>query len=411
MIVSRAEEVGRLDELLERLYAGAGCALVVRGDPGIGKTTLLDALVQRCGDGVTVLRARGVETEAELAFAALADLLAPVIDDLASLPAPQAAALAAALAVGPPAPGDRLAVCVATLALLQTAAARRPVIAVVDDVHWLDAASRECVLYAARRAGGRMAVALAARDPWDAFDHQRLPLLRVGPLGDDGSRELLRRVAPDLAPPVARAVVDAAAGNPLALVELPATLAADQRAGVAEVQLPLAPRGRLRGAFGRRIEELDPLAGRALLVAAAHAGEDVTAVAAACTRAGTDIGLLAQAEERGLVRLGDARVRFAHPLVRGAAYDAASADERRRAHRALAHVLAGEQRAWHLAAAAVGPDEGVAAELEQLAGAAAARRGFAPASTALERAARLSPDADAGARSAPARGSVERRGR
>src|SRR5918998_2281453 len=136
MIVSRAGELGRLDELLESLRAGAGRALVVHGDPGIGKTTILDALAERCGEDVTVLRARGIETEAELAFAALSDLLGPVIDEMAALPLPQSAALAAALALGPPAPGDRLAVCVATLGLLHAAAgaAARPGVAVVDRV-------------------------------------------------------------------------------------------------------------------------------------------------------------------------------------------------------------------------------------------------------------------------------------
>src|SRR4051812_29567865 len=147
MIVSRAAELGRLDELLGSLRAGHGRALVVHGDPGIGKTTLLDALAARCSDDVVVLRARGVETEAELAFAALSDLLAPVAGAIGRLPDAQSTALAAALALGPPAPGDRLAVCVAALGLLRAVAAERPVIVIVDDLQWLDAASRECVLY------------------------------------------------------------------------------------------------------------------------------------------------------------------------------------------------------------------------------------------------------------------------
>jgi DNA-binding CsgD family transcriptional regulator len=398
MIVSRAAELGRLDELIARLRAGDGRALVVHGDPGIGKTTLLDALVARCDDDMTVLRARGVETEAELAFAALSDFLAPIIDDARALPAPQSAALAAALALGPPAPGDRLAICVATLGLLRTKAGSGPVIAVVDDVHWLDAASRECILYAARRTGGSLAVALAIRDPWDAaLERAGLPALLLSPLDADASLELLERVAPDLTPSVAGAIVEAAAGNPLALVELSASLTADQRAGVAEVELPLAPGSRLHGAFAAKIDELDPQARRALLVAATHVGDDLTAITAACLAAGTDVRRLAQAEERGLVRLGNGQIAFAHPTIRGAAYHAAGPAERRRAHGALAAVLQGERRAWHLAAAVVGTDERVAVELERVAGGAAARRGFASAYAALERAARLSPEPEAAA--------------
>jgi DNA-binding CsgD family transcriptional regulator len=389
MIVSRAAELGRLDELLDGLRAGHGHALVVRGEPGIGKTTLLDALAERCDGDVAVLRARGVETEAELAFSALSDLLAPVLDDLAALPAPQSAALAAALALAPPAPGERLAVCVATVGLLRAAAARRPVVAVIDDVQWLDASSRECILYAARRASGSIAVALAVRDPWVALDP--LPEVRLAPLPAEASLEVLGRAAPDLAPPVAAALAEAAAGNPLALVELPATLTPDQRAGAVALERPIAPSDRLHGAFAGRLRELDPLSRRALLVAATHTGDDLTAICAACERAGTDAALLTHAEDRGLVRIGAGTVRFAHPIIRGAAYHAASPRERRRAHGALAWALTDERRAWHLAAATVGPDEDVAVELERVGRDAAARRAFAPASTALERAARLSP--------------------
>ena len=399
MIVSRAAELGRLDELLERLHAGDGQALVIHGEPGIGKTTLLEALVERCAGDVTVLRARGVETEAELAFAALSDLLAPAIDDLATLPAPQSAALAGALALGPPAPGDRLAVCVATLGLLRTAARRRPVLVVMDDIQWLDAASRECILYVAHRAGGALAVALAVRDPWDpALERAELPALEVGPFDAEASAELLARIAPDAAPAVAAALVEAAAGNPLALVELPANLTAAQLTGVAGLELPLAPGSRLQGAFAARVEELDEPTRRALLIAAIHAGDDLTAITAACDAAATEVGLLVRAEERGLVRLASGHVSFSHPLIRGAVHRAADPAERRRAHRALAGAVGGERRVWHLAAATVGADEQVAGELERVADAATGRRAFAAASAAHERAARLSPERGARAR-------------
>jgi DNA-binding CsgD family transcriptional regulator len=399
MLVHRPTELGRLDALLDRVRAGDGGALLLRGAPGIGKTTLLDAFAERCGDDVGVLRARGVETEAELAFSALSDLLAPVLAQRAALPAPQSAALGAALALGPPAPGDRLAVCVATLGLLRAAARLRPLVAIVDDVQWLDAASRECVAYAARRAGGGLAVALAVREPADpVLERAGLPALRLGPLDRRASLELLRHTAPDLAPSVARELAGAAAGNPLALRELPAALGPDERAGIVALERPVAPGGRLQHAFAGRIEELDPLARRALLIAAAHAAGDLPTISAACTAAGTAAARLAAAEGRGLVRLTTGRLAFSHPLIRGAAYHSARPEERRRAHRALARVMEGERRVWHLAAAAVGADETIAAELEQVASGAASRRAFASASAALERAARLSDGAAAAAR-------------
>jgi DNA-binding CsgD family transcriptional regulator len=213
--------------------------------------------------------------------------------------------------------------------------------------------------------------------------------LALAPLDRTASLELLRRRAPDLSAPVAEAVAEAAAGNPLALAELPATLSGAQRSGVAALPEPLAPGERLRAAFAGRIGELDPAARRALVVAAAYAGSDLATLARAC---GPDAEWLAAAEERGLLRLGPADAHFAHPLIRGAAYHGAGPAERRAAHRALAGALAGEHRAWHLAAATIGTDTSVAAELERAAEAAAARRGFAAASAAFERAAHLSPD-------------------
>src|SRR5438105_2256355 len=163
MIVSRVAERARLDALLAALVRGEGGALVVHGEAGIGKTTLLEALVERCAGAVTVVRACGAETEAELAFSALTELLYPVLRQLDALPA---AALMSALALEAPAPGDRLAVCVAALGMLRAEARCRPVLVVVDDVQWVDVSSRECIEYIARRAGGPVAVVLAARDPW-----------------------------------------------------------------------------------------------------------------------------------------------------------------------------------------------------------------------------------------------------
>ncbi len=391
MVIGRSSELEGLDFFLQRLRDGDGQAVLIRGAPGIGKTALLHHLVERCGDEVLVLGAAGVETESELVFAALADLLGPVIEHRKGLPLPQASALAGALALGPPAPGDRLAVCVAALSVLRFAAAARPVLVVVDDLHWLDAASRECVLYVARRAGGSLAVALAVREPCDAvLERTRLPELRLGPLEVEHALKLLEHTFADLVPPVAAAVSEAAAGNPLALVELAGSLSVEERCGVSALRLPLEPPGRLQEAFAARAGELRTTARRALLVAAAYEGEDLVTVAAACRGAESDADHLAEAEARGLVRLEPGCVRFTHPLVRGAVYQRADPAERRRVHRALADVLDQDGRTWHLAAAAVGADDNVAAQLEALGGRAAARRGYAAASAALERAAMLS---------------------
>ena len=332
----------------------------------MGKTTLLDALVERaCGQAV-VLRACGAETEVELAFSALADLLHPLLGDLGALPPLQAAALTGALALGPPLPGDRLAVCVATLGVLRAAAARRPVLVVLDDVQWVDASSRECVEYVARRSSGSLSVVLAARDPWYESATVRLPELALAPLDDAGAAEVLQRRAPGLAPPVAAAIADVAAGNPLALVELPATLTAEQRTGVAALDLPLAPGGRLQHAFAGRVGVLTGPAQRALLIAAVDADGELSVIADACRRAGTDVACLAEAEACGLVHLSAERVTFVHPLARGTVYQDASAAGRRAAHAAIAAVVHDDRRVWHLAAAAIGPNERVATKLERL---------------------------------------------
>jgi DNA-binding CsgD family transcriptional regulator len=400
MIVSRLAELRRLDDLLTTLIRGEGGALIVHGAAGIGKTTLLEALAGRAGDNVTVVRACGAETEAELAFAALTDLLSPLLGDLDALPVAQAAVLMGALALEPPTPGDRLAVCVAALSLLRAAARNRPVLAVVDDVQWVDASSRECIEYVARRAGGPLAVVLAARDPLYPPERVRLPELPVGPVDDVMAAELLRLRAPGLAPPVAAAITQAAAGNPLALVELPATLTAAQRAGTVALDLPLAPGGRLQRAFAGRVDALDEQARLALLVAAAYADTELTVIAAACARAGTDADRLVDAEAYGLVLLGAGRVSFAHPLIRGLVYAQARPAQRRTVHGALAAALGNndDRRAWHRAAAVIGPDEEVAADLERVGGQAVARRAYAAGAGALERAARLTPDPEAASR-------------
>jgi DNA-binding CsgD family transcriptional regulator len=403
MLEGRNIELIRLGVLVAELRDGHGGSLLLRGEPGIGKTALLAELIRTCRGDITVLQVSGVETEADLAFAALSDLLAPVLDGLAELPPPQATALAAALALGPPSPGDRLAVCVATVCLLRIAARARPVLVVVDDAQWLDAASEECIRFAARRASDRVALVIAARDPEHnngtvhESDHG-LPTVRVDPLPPVAARALLDRVAPDVASSVAAALLDAAAGIPLALVELPATLTAGQRTGREPLDLPLAAGTRVRDIVTRRVAVLGAPARRVLVLAAAEGESRVDVLATACAGTAFDIAALDEAEARRLVQVRNGRVGFAHPLIRGVIWQEATSGERRAAHRALAAVSSGEVQVWHLAGATVGTDEQVADELERVADAAAARRGYASAASALERAAELSPDREERAR-------------
>lgn len=393
MLIGRDLELARLDGLVEDLLDERGSALLVHGEAGVGKSVLLETLRSRAAQrGARVLWLAGVESEAELAFSALRDLLAPLLDELDRLPGPQSAALASALALAPPQAGDRLAVCVATLGLLANGAQQRPLLAIVDDVQWLDSSSRECLLFAARRAAGSVSMVVSARDNDMPPGIAGLANLHVGRLARPDAIRLLARVAPDLVPPVAKAVAEGAAGNPLALIELAAALESSQRSGLANLPVPLSPGPRLGDAYQSRIRAVSDEARLALLVAAAYGGDELRVIGSACAAADVDVSRLALAEQVGLVRLADGRLTFVHPLARGAAYHGSPTAQRRVVHAALATVLRGEQRAWHLGAATLAADEQVAGELEAAGRAAMARRGPGPASVALERAARLSPD-------------------
>lgn len=393
MIFGRDRELARICELLQELREERGGALLLRGEAGIGKTALLDAAGEHAA-GVRLLECRGIQSESSLAFVALRDLVAPVVDLRAQLPAPQQAALEGALALGPPAPGDRLAVCVAMLGVLEVAARSGPVLALVDDLQWVDGPSRECVLYAARRVQGPIGVLLTARSGSGSRDDEwrDLPDVEVGPLHPTAATELLASATPDLAAGVRDAIAASAAGNPLALVELPATLTEEQLRGAAPLGRPLAPGRGLERIYAGRLERLSPGARAALLVAATSHTDELAPIAAACKSLESSAAALQEAEQTGLIGLSDTRVRFTHPLVRGAVYHAASPAERRSTHAALATEVDGEARAWHLAGAAVGPDEVAAAALEEAAGVAIGRRAYAAAADGLERAAGLSPD-------------------
>jgi DNA-binding CsgD family transcriptional regulator len=396
-LIGRDAERERLRALLDAARSGRGGAVVLRGEPGVGKTALLDDL-RRAADGVRVLSARGIESESRLAFAGLADVLRPVLDRLDRVPEAQRAALQAALALGPPAVPDRFAAYAATLSLLGAVAAEGPVLVTVDDGHWLDVPSQEALLFCARRLGDDpvLFVATARERPPEDLDVSDIEELAVGALGPDAARRLLAAVTADepLAPEIAEELHGIAGGNPLALVELPRELTPDQRAGRAPLPRIPSAGDALAQAYRHRMTALSAPARRAVLLAALSGDGSATPIVAAI--GGADAaGALAEAEAAGVLTIGGEAVRFRHPLLRSVAVDLADPTERRAAHRALAGALADEveleQRAWHVAEAAVGPDEEAAALLEAAAARAAARTGYAAAASALERAAELTP--------------------
>jgi DNA-binding CsgD family transcriptional regulator len=388
MLLGRDAERARLAGLLAAARGGASAALVIRGEPGIGKSALLDDAVGSAA-GMTVLRARGVESESELSFAGLADLLAPVVSELGSLPPPQRAALAGVLALGPPVPGDRFTLYAATLSLLAAVAERSPVLVAVDDAPWLDAPSREALVFVARRLGEEGVVLLLAARSGEPVGSEAAGVaeLVLGGL-DAGAAATLLEQGGAIAPEVASRLFDATGGNPLGLLELSGLLNDAQRRGAEPIEEPVPVGAGIERAFSHRLDALPEPSRRALAVAAASESGALDELAAA----GLDLAALEPAEAAGLVAVADGRLTFRHSLLRSVAYRAVPAPEQRAAHRALAAAVEGERRAWHLAAAAVAPDEEVAAALAEAAGTARARGGPAAAMRAAERAARLTPE-------------------
>ncbi len=395
-LFGRAEDCARIDRLLADARNGRAGALVVRGEPGVGKSALL-AYAQGHAAGLDTLRTAGVEAESGLPFAALHALLRTRIDLLERIPEPQARALGAALALGPAEDADRLAANAGALSLLAEASEGRPLLVVVDDAQWLDRSSSEALVFAARRlAGEAVAFLFAASESGGArFEASGLDELVVEGLDEASALALLRARSGALAPAVAELLVSETHGNPLALLELPALLSEEQLAGGRPIERPL-PIGREIGrAFLARVHRLPSEAQRALLVAAAGQGAGMQAVSAAAVALGCSPGALEAAEAAGLVRLAADDLVFRHPLVRAAVYHAASPAEQRAAHAALAAVLEGDRRAWQLAAAAAGADEVAAEALQEAAERAGARGSFALQLQALERAVELSVDGDA----------------
>jgi DNA-binding NarL/FixJ family response regulator len=394
----------RLDGLIDAARSGNSSALVIRGEPGVGKSALLRYALDRATHMTTVV-VRGMESESELPFAGLADLVRPLHHALPSIPPGQAAVLAGAVALGPPVGGDRFAVCAATLSLLAAAAESTPLLVVFDDIQWLDTGSAEAVLFAARRMSAEGVLILFALREGErtALDLSDLPLLQLTGLTEDASIHLLSDQTPPLvAPRVAAALHAATQGNPLALMEVPNLLTQAQRAGSESLPDPLPTGPGLDHAFVRRVAVLPVQTQRALLVAAANESTDSGPVLRAMKHLSIRRDALDAAEGAGLITLEDAQLRFRHPLIRSATYLSASAVARREAHRALAHALDSERvpdrRAWHLAAAATGPDESIASALEDAAARSGARSGYGSAARALVRSAALSPSTSERAR-------------
>ncbi|NJP88618.1 AAA family ATPase [Nonomuraea sp. FMUSA5-5] len=392
----RRAECETLDRLVATVQGGRSSVQILRGEAGIGKSALLEYVRERA-TGCRTARAAGVESEMELAFGGLHQLCAPFLDRLGRLPQPQREALATAFGLSEGTPPDRFLVGLAVLSLLADAAAKEPLICLVDDAQWLDTVSAQTVAFIARRLlAERIGLVIAVREGHLEPELAGLPQLGVGRLSDGDARALLDSVTPGrLDERVRDRIVAETQGNPLALLELPKGLTPAELAGGfgRPDARPLA--GHIEQSFVRRVRALPAATQQVLLIAAAEPVGDVTLLARAAELLGIDASAGAPAEAAGLITIGT-RVRFRHPLVRSAAYRVAAPQERQRVHRALADATDPasdpDRRAWHLANAASAPDETVAAELERSAGRAQARGGVAAAAAFLERAAELTPD-------------------
>jgi DNA-binding CsgD family transcriptional regulator len=392
-LTGRRSERDVLDQLLEAVRGGESQALVIRGEPGVGKTALLD-YVAETASGFQVAHAVGVQSEMELAFAALHQLCAPMLDRVEHLPGPQREALRTAFGISAGSAPDRFLVALATLSLLSDAAEERPLLCLVDDEHWLDRASAQVLTFVARRLEAEsVGMVFAARRPSD--DLAGLPELVVEGLRARDARTLLDEVltAP-LDERVRDQIVTESCGNPLALLELVRGLTPAQLAGGFGLPGAVTLSASIEESYRRQLDALPADTRRLLQLAAADPVGEPLLVWRAAERLGIPAQAATPAEEAGLLEFA-AHVRFRHPLVRSTAYRSASPEERRAVHGALAEVTDPEvdpdRRAWHRAQATSGPDEEVAEELERSAGRAQARGGFAAAAAFLERSAMLTP--------------------
>ncbi len=393
-LLGREREVESLSRLIGGARLGTGGALVLRGEPGIGKTALIDHVVARA-HGVRIMRSVGMESEMELPFAALQQLCSPVLDRLDRLPGPQRVALATVFGLSTDAPPDRFLVGLAALSLLSEIGAEQPVVCVIDDAQWLDQVSAQTLAFVARRLlADPVALLLVTRKELDVF--AGLPELMIGALSDRDSHRLLNSLVPFvLDHDVLERVVAEAGGNPLALLELPRGLSPSQIAGGFATPAAGPISTRIEKRFQERLGALPEDVRGLMLVAAAEPVGDPSVVLGAAQSLGIGLTAAVAAEAEDLLRI-EARLRFRHPLIRAAAYNESSPAERRRAHRALAEATDAkvdpDRRAWHLAQATAGPDEEVAVELERSAARARARGGMAASAAFLERATALTLD-------------------
>ena len=393
-LAGRRDEISALDQLLAGARDGHSGTLVLRGEPGVGKTALVEYAVSSAA-GFRVARAMSVESEMELGFAALHQLCMPSLHLIDHLPLPQRNALGAAFGLSAGTVPERFLVGLAALSLLSAAAEKEPLLCVVENAQWLDRESEQVLGFVARRLlAGRIVLLFANRERSEEL--AGLPDLIVEGLGEEDARALLASVSKGpLDARVRDRIIAETRGNPLALLELPRGLpAADLAVRFAlPTALPLA--GRIEESFRHRLRELPAQTQRLLLIASADQTGEAAKVWQAAELLGIGEEAAVAAEEAGLVDI-DAAVRVRHPFVRSAVYWQASRAQRRAVHRALAEAYDPEpdadRRAWHLAAAAAGPDERIAAELERSAGRAQERGRLTAAAAFLDRSAQLTPD-------------------
>jgi DNA-binding CsgD family transcriptional regulator len=395
MLLGRNHERQRIHEGLALARSGSSATLALVGEPGIGKTALLGYAAEHAS-GLRLLRACGIESESQIPFGSLLELIRPALVMLEKIPPPQAVALADALALRPGTAHDRFAVGAGTLSLLAAYAESAPVVVLIDDAQWLDGPSAQALLFAFRRmVADPIAVIVAAREGEPSLlDGTDLPTLRIGGLTSDEAAALV----PSLEPAAAARLYTATAGNPLALLELAAEAPI---LGLAPEGAPVLVSARISRAFLRQFGELDETARQALVLCATSDTGDMRTLERAAARLAIDLSALAPAEGAGLVTLHAGMIEFRHPLARSAIYADAAPSQRRDAHRALAGALPdrdNDRRAWHLAAAATGTDEKASAAIEQAGARSWARSAYATAAAAFERAARLSASSERRAR-------------
>lgn len=390
-LVGRDDELVRIGRVLEQARSGTSQVLALAGEPGVGKSVLVERAVEMAV-GMKVLRARGVQSEAHIPFAALADVLRPALVLLDRIPRPQAEAIEGALALIPSRSQDRFAIGLATHSLLTAYAELAPVLLVVDDAHWIDGSSADALAFALRRlVADPVAVLLAVRSGQPSVLAAAAPE-RIEVMGLDlaAAAALVTAEVGAVAMPLLGRLHRETGGNPLALLEAARQMDTLRRDAPLDTPLPVLTS--VSEIYLERVRALRPAAQCVALLAASSDLTDLGLLARAASALGVDIADVADAEEARLVRVGDGRVEFLHPLIRSAIYNDAPSNRRRRAHRALADALPdreADRRAWHLALAAIGPDPIACSALVQAGDRALGRNAYEVAARAFERSSQL----------------------